>query len=62
MDFSESDLKEMMPNKMGVVKKILKLQQEVGCNKLNKNIRTHIILYVHMNMYVAINYNTVCVF
>ena len=38
MDFNESDLKEMMPNKMGVVKKILKLQQEVGCNKLNKNI------------------------
>jgi len=30
MDLSESDLKEMIPNKLGVVKKILKLQQEVG--------------------------------
>jgi len=30
MDLSEADLKEMMPKKMGVVKKILKLQQEVN--------------------------------
>jgi len=30
IDLSESDLKEMMPNKVGVVKKILKLQQEVS--------------------------------
>jgi len=33
MDLSESDLKEMIPNKMGVVKKILKLQQEVSFSK-----------------------------
>ena len=39
MDLSESDLKEMIPNKMGVVKKILKLQQEVGlvCIQYNYN-------------------------
>ena len=30
MALTESDLKEMMPKKIGVIKKILKLQQEVG--------------------------------
>jgi len=29
LDLSEMDLKEMIPSKIGVVKKILKLQQEV---------------------------------
>jgi len=39
MDLSESDIKEMIPNKLGVVKKILKLQQEVGY--IYKNILMH---------------------
>ena len=37
LDLSESDLKEMIPNKMGVVKRILKLQQEVSYRQARKH-------------------------
>ena len=50
MDLSESDLKEMIPNKMGVVKKILKLQQEVGYKQAK--INNHIAIHYH----IAMNY------
>ena len=40
LDLSESDLKEMIPNKMGVVKRILKLQQEVSYRQARRHNHT----------------------